>query len=55
MSMQNKASHLLQSLIDSHSRFSEPVRIINKFGVGVSRDTMSRDTVKAINNLSDKI
>ena len=56
--MQNKSSHLLQSqlteLIDSHSRPSELVRIMNKFGVGVSRDTMSRDIVKAINNLSDK-
>ena len=59
MFMQNKYSHLLQSqlteLIDSHSRSSELVRIINKFGVGVSRDTMSRDIVKAIlNNLSDE-
>ena len=52
MSMQNKSSHLLQSqlteLIDLHSRSSELVRIMNKFGVGVSRDTMSRDIVKAI-------
>ena len=40
MFMQNKSSHLLQSqpteLIDSHSRSSELVRIMNKFGVGVS-------------------
>ena len=52
MFMQNKSSHLLHSqpteLIDSHSRSSELVRIMNKFGVGVSRDTMSRDSVKAI-------
>ena len=52
MFMQNKSSHLLQSqpteLIDSHSRSSELVRIMNKFGVGVSRDTMSRDIVNAI-------
>ena len=27
---------------------------MNKFGVGVSCDTMSRDIVKAINNLSDE-
>ena len=58
MFMQNKSSHLLQSqlteLIDSHSRSSELVRIMNKFGVGVSRDMMSRDIVKAINNLSDE-
>ena len=58
MFMQNKSSHLLQSqlteLIDSHSRSSELVRIMNKFGVGVSRNTMSRDIVKAINNLSDE-
>ena len=27
---------------------------MNKFGVGVFRDTMSRDIVKAINNLSDE-
>ena len=59
MFMQNKSSHLLQSqlteLIDSHSRSSELVRIMNKFGVGVSRDTMSHDTVKAIlHNLSDE-
>ena len=42
MFMQNKSSHLLQSqpteLIDSHSRYSELVRIMNKFGVGVSRE-----------------
>ena len=42
MFMQNKSSHLHQSqpteLIDSHSRYSELVRIMNKFGVGVSRD-----------------
>ena len=42
MFMQNKSNHLLQSqpkeLIDSHSRYSELVRIMNKFGVGVSRD-----------------
>ena len=52
MFMQNKSSHLLQSqpteLIDSHIRSSELFRIMNKFGVGVSRDTMSRDIVKAI-------
>ena len=59
MLKQNKSSHLLQSqlteLIDSHSRSSELVRIMNKFGVGVSRDTMSHDIVKAIlNNLSDE-
>ena len=59
MLMQNKSSHLLQSqlteLIDSHSRSSELVRIMNKFGVGMSRDTMSHDMVKAIlNNLSDE-
>ena len=44
MFMQNKSSHLLQSqlteLIDSHSRSSELVRIMNKFGVGVPRDTI---------------
>ena len=58
MFMQNKSSHVLQSqlteVIDSHSRSSELVRIMNKFGVGVSRDTMSRDIVKAISNLSDE-
>ena len=59
MFMQNKSSHLLQSqlteLIDSHNRSSELVRIMNKFGVGVSRDTMSHEIVKAIlNNLSDE-
>ena len=58
MFMQNKSSHLLQSqlteVINSHSRSSELVRIINKFGVGVSHDTVSRDIVKAINNLSDE-
>ena len=59
MLMQNKSSHLLQSqlteLIDSHSRSSELVRIMNKFGVGVSRDTMSHDIMKAIlNNLSNE-
>ena len=59
MFMQNKSSHLLQSqlteLIDSHSRYSELVRIMNKFGVGVSSDTMRRDIVKAIlNTLSDE-
>ena len=58
MFMQNKSSHLLQSqlteLIDSHSRSSELARIVNKFGVGVSRDAMSRDIVKAINNSSDE-
>ena len=52
MFMQNKSSHLLQSqlteLIDSHSRSSELVRIMNKFGVGVPCDTMSCDIVKAI-------
>ena len=59
MFMQNKYCHLLQSqlteLIDSHNRSSELVRIMNKFGVGVSRDTMSRDIVKAmLNNLSNE-
>ena len=59
MFMQFKSSHLLQSqlteLTDSHNRYSELVRIMNKFGVGVSSDTMSRDIVKAIlNNLSDE-
>ena len=59
MFMQNKYSHLLQSqlteLIDSHSRSSELVRLMNKFGVGVSRDRMSRDIAKVIlNNLSDE-
>ena len=60
MLMQNKSSHLLQSqlteLIDSHSRSSDLVRIMNKFGVVVPLDTMSRDIVKAIfeNNLSDE-
>ena len=52
MFMQNKSSHLHQSqlteLIDSHSRSSELVRIMNKFGVGMSHDTMSGDIVKAI-------
>ena len=42
MFMQNKSSHLLQSqlteLIDSHSRSSELVRIMNKFSVGMPRD-----------------
>ena len=59
MFMQNKSSHLLQSqlteLTDSHSRYSELVRIMNIFGVGVSSDTMSRAIVMAIlNNLSDE-
>ena len=59
MFMQNKSNRLLQSqlteLTDSHSRYSELVRIMNKFGVGVSSDTMSCDIVKAIlNNLSDE-
>ena len=59
MFMLNKSSHLLQSqlteLIDSHSRYSELVRIMNKFSVGMSSDTMSHDIVKAIlNNLSDE-
>ena len=47
MFMLNKSSHSLQSqlteLIDSHSRSSELVRIMNKFCVGLSRDTISRD------------
>ena len=54
MLMQNISSHLLLSqleeLVDSHSRSSELVRIMNKFCVGMSCDTMSRDIVKAINN-----
>ena len=58
MFMQNKSSHLLQSqlteLIDSHSRSSGLVRILNKFGVGVSHDTVRHDIVKAINSLSDE-
>ena len=58
MFMQNKSSHLLQSqlteLIDKHSRSRELVRTMNKFGAGVSHDTMSHDIVKAINNLSDE-
>ena len=51
MFMQNKSSHLLQSQLtelDSHSRSSELVRIMNKFGVGMPCDTMSCDIVKAI-------
>ena len=58
MFMQDKSSHLLQSqlteFIDSHSRSSELVRIMKQVCAGVSRDTMSRDIVKAINNLSDE-
>ena len=38
----------LTELIDSHSRSSELVRIMNKFGVGMPCDTMSCDIVKAI-------
>ena len=58
MFMQNKSSYLLQSqlteLIDSQSRSSELVRIMNKFSVDMSHDTMSREILKAINNLSDE-
>ena len=60
MFMQNPSCHLLQSqlteLIDSHSRSSELVKVLNKFGVSVSRDTMSRSIIKAVKNLTeDKI
>ena len=60
MFMQNPSCHLLQSqlteLIDSHSRSSELVKVLNKFGFSVSRDTMSRSIIKAVKNLTeDKI
>ena len=45
MFMQNPSCHLLQSqhteLIDSHSRSRELVKVLSKFGVSVSHDTMS--------------
>ena len=58
--MQNPSCHLLQSqlteLIDSHSRSSELIQVLNKFGVVVSRDTMSRCIVATVKNLTeDKI
>ena len=58
--MQNLSCHLLQSqlteLIDSHSRSSELVRVLNKFGFSVSHDTMSPSIVKAVKDLTeDKI
>ena len=60
MFMQNPSCHLLQSqlteLIDSHSRSSELIQVLNKFGVVVSRDTMSRCIVATVKNLTgDKI
>ena len=60
MFMQNQSCHLLQpqltELIDSHSRSSEPIQFLTKFGVVVSRDTMSHCIVATVKNLTeDKI
>ena len=55
MFMQNPSVHLLQSqlteLIDSHSKSSELIQVLNKFGVVVSRDTMNCCIVAAVKTL----
>ena len=49
-------SSQLTELIDSYSRSSELIQVLNKFGVVVSRGTMSRCIAATVENLSeDKI